>query len=85
MGLGPGAVLMTEIEIEYCVPCGFLERAEDLQHALLTTFGEQLDAVTLKTGDSGVFRVTVDGERIFEKGADSYDVDDIVRGVRERA
>jgi hypothetical protein len=27
---------MTTVEIEYCVPCGFLDRAETLQHALGT-------------------------------------------------
>ncbi|WP_336003224.1 SelT/SelW/SelH family protein [Halorientalis halophila] len=74
---------MTEVEIEYCVPCGFLDRAEDVQHVLLTTFGEQLDAVTLRTGSNGVFRVTVDGEQVYEKQADAFDVDEIVRRVRE--
>lgn len=52
---------MTSVEIEYCVPCGFLERAEDVQHALLTSFGERLDRVALVTGDHGVFEVRVDG------------------------
>ncbi|MFB6084571.1 MAG: SelT/SelW/SelH family protein [Halorientalis sp.] len=74
---------MPEVEIEYCVPCGFLDRAEDLQHVLLTTFGEQLDAVTLRTGANGVFRVTVDGERVYEKGEEAFDADEIVRRVRE--
>lgn len=75
---------MTEVEIEYCVPCGFLDRAEDVQHALLTTFGERLDAVTLRTGDEGVFRVTADGEPVFDKHEHEYDVDEIVRRVRDR-
>ena len=75
---------MTEIEIEYCEPCGFLERAEDVQHALLSTFGERLDAVTLRTGDKGVFRVTADGELVFDKDDEEYDVDEITRRVRER-
>jgi selenoprotein W-related protein len=74
---------MPDVEIEYCVPCGFLDRAEDVQHVLLTTFGEQLDAVTLRTGANGVFRVTVDGERVYDKQEDAFDVDEIVRRVRE--
>lgn len=74
---------MTNVEIEYCVPCGFLNRAEDVQHALLEQFGQQLEAVTLRTGDHGVFRVEVDGDVVFDKAEDTYDVDDIVRGVRE--
>lgn len=74
---------MTNVEIEYCVPCDFLNRAEDVQHALLEQFGQQLEAVTLRTGDHGVFRVEVDGDVVFDKAEDTYDVDDIVRGVRE--
>lgn len=75
---------MTSVEIEYCVPCGFLERAEDVQHALLSTFGERLEAVTLATGANGIFVVRVDDETVFEKSAETYDVDEIVRRVRDR-
>jgi selenoprotein W-related protein len=73
---------MATVEIEYCVPCGFLERAEDVQHALLTNFGAELDRVALVTGDDGVFTVHVDGETVFEKSEDEYDVDGITREVR---
>ncbi|RKD97545.1 selenoprotein W-related protein [Halopiger aswanensis] len=75
---------MPTVEIEYCVPCGFLSRAEDVQHALLSTFGEQLDAVTLATGADGVFVVRVDDTVIFDKSEDEYDVDEIVRRVRDQ-
>ena len=75
---------MATVEIEYCVPCGFLERAEDVQHALLTNFGAELDRVALVTGDHGVLEVRVDGEAVFEKGEDEYDVDGITREVRGR-
>ena len=75
---------MARVEIEYCVPCGFLERAEDVQHALLSTFGEQLEAVTLATGENGVFVVRVDDEVVYDKSEESFDVDEIVRRVRDR-
>ena len=75
---------MSTVEIDYCVPCGFLSRAEDVQHALLTNFGQDLEAVTLATGDDGVFVVRVDGEVVFDTHEDEYDVDEIVRTVRER-
>ena len=75
---------MTEVEIEYCVPCGFLNRAEDVQHVLLSSFGQNLDAVTLRTGDHGVFTVSVDGETVFDKSDDEYDVDEITRAVKNR-
>lgn len=75
---------MTAVEIEYCVPCGFLDRAETIQHALLSNFGQQLDRVALVTGEHGVLRVSVGGETVFDKEEDEYDVDEIVRAVRER-
>lgn len=73
---------MTTVEIEYCVPCGFLERAEAAQHALLSNFGEEIDELTLITGDHGIFEVRVDGDVIFEKGEDEFDVDRITRDAR---
>lgn len=77
---------MTEVDIEYCVPCGFLDHAETVQHALLTSLGEELDAVSLVTGEKGVFRVSVDGETVYDKDEDGdYDVDDLVATVRDRA
>ncbi|WP_132058645.1 SelT/SelW/SelH family protein [Halorussus amylolyticus] len=76
---------MTTIEIEYCVPCGMLDRAQDVQHALLSEYGEQLDSVALVTGDSGVFEVRADGEQVFDKDEDEFDVDAIVASVGEAA
>jgi len=77
---------MTDVTIEYCVPCGFLDRAEAIQHALLTSLGEDLDAVTLEPGEKGVFQVRVDGEQIYDKDADGdYDVDGLVAAVRDHA
>jgi len=74
---------MTSVEIEYCVPCGFLGRAETIQHALLEQFGDRLDRVTLVTGDRGVLTVAVDGDIVWDKADDAYDVDAITRRVRE--
>ena len=74
---------MTAVEIEYCVPCGFLERAEAVQHAILTSLGERIDRVALVTGDHGILEVRVDGTVVFEKETDEFDVDAIVRAVRD--
>ena len=76
---------MADVRIEYCVPCGFLDRAEEVQHALLTSLGEDLDSVALVTGEKGVFRVHVDGDTIYDKDEDGdYDVDGLVATVRDR-
>ncbi len=69
-----------QIEIEYCVPCGYLPRATDAQTALLEAYGNRLESVSLKTGRKGVFTFRANGEVIYAK-PDDYDVDAIVGRV----
>jgi len=73
---------MTTVEIEYCVPCGMLDRALTVQEAILRQFADHLDQASLVMGDHGIFVVRVDGETIFDKDEDGFDVDEIVRRVR---
>jgi selenoprotein W-related protein len=75
---------VTRVEIEYCVPCGHLDRAADLQRDLLALFGQRLETVSLRPGDGGVFVVRVDGEQVFDESTDAYDVEAITEAVRER-
>lgn len=74
---------MHTIRIEYCVPCGYRDRAIDVQRAILNGLEGDLDEVTLVMGSHGVFRVTVDGETVYDKDEQDYDIDDIVREVRD--
>lgn len=74
---------MSDVEIEYCVPCGFRERALDVQQAVLSAVEDELDTLELVMGDHGVFTVSVDGETVFDKEEDAFDVDAIARDVRE--
>lgn len=72
-----------KIEIEYCVPCGYLPRATEAQTRLLEEFGNRLESVALKTGRKGVFTFRADGEVIYEK-PDVFDIEKIVAEVRSR-
>jgi selenoprotein W-related protein len=74
---------MTTVEIEYCVPCGFRDRALDVQRAILTALERDIDEFRLVMGDHGVFQVHVDDTTIFDKDDDEFDVDAIVRAVRD--
>jgi len=59
------------IEIEYCIKCRFVLRATWMAQELLFTFGEDLQAVSLKPSDvGGIFRVTVDGELVWDREAE---------------
>jgi len=75
---------MTEVDIEYCHPCGHLERALDVQGAVLGRYGEALESARLVVGDGGVFRVSVDGEEIFDVDEEAYDREAIVERVGTR-
>ncbi len=73
---------MSTVELEYCVPCGFRDRALDLQRAILTSLERELSAFQLTMGDDGVFVVRVDGEVVYDKMEAEFDIDEIVRDVR---
>ncbi len=72
------------VEIEYCVPCGHLDRAQRAQHRLLDTYGNRLDAVTLRTGTGGVFIVRADGQQVWDAASDGYDLDAITAEIDRR-
>ncbi|MFC7073135.1 Rdx family protein [Halovenus rubra] len=73
---------MSNVEIEYCVPCGFKDRALDVQAAILNGVEAELTELSLVMGDHGVFTVSVDGTTVFDKEEDEFDVDEITRAVR---
>jgi len=73
---------VTTVDIEYCVPCGMADRALTVQEAIVRQFGDKLDRCSLVMGDHGIFVVRVDGELVYTKEDDAFDVDEIVRRVR---
>lgn len=75
---------MTEVEIEYCVPCGLLDNAQAVQKDLLEEFGQDLDGVKLVTGDGGVFKVRVEGDLVFDGQESTYDETAVREAVSER-
>lgn len=75
---------MTSVDIEYCVPCGHRQRALDVADHLLESFGQELVDVSLVTGDGGVFTVSVDGDLVFDKSEDPFDLDVITEAVAAR-
>ena len=55
------------VSIEYCVPCGYRERALGLAGEVLEAWAPVLVEVVLKTGSKGCFEVLLDGEQVFSK------------------
>jgi selenoprotein W-related protein len=56
----------TDVRIEYCVECLYLDRALEVAKAILTAYHAQIGAVRIVPGTRGVFRVTVDGQVLFQ-------------------
>jgi selenoprotein W-related protein len=76
---------MTDIEIEYCVPCGLLDNAIETQQSLLEEYGQDLDTVSLKRGYGGVFEVRVDGRLVYDKDEreEGYDLESVRSAIDE--
>lgn len=77
---------MARVAIEYCTQCRWLLRASWMAQELLSTFATDLDEVALRPGSGGIFRVTVDGEQIWERKTDGGfpDIAVLKQRVRDR-
>lgn len=72
------------VEIEYCVACGFLDRAIETQRELLQAYGHQLEGVFLRPGHNGVFAVCVDNELVLDAQQEGFDLDRVYKEIDER-
>ncbi|MFF2556188.1 SelT/SelW/SelH family protein [Nocardia sp. NPDC058058] len=77
---------MSRVAIEYCTQCRWLLRASWMAQELLTTFTTDLSEVALVPGEGGVFRITVDGEQLWDRKADGGfpDIAVLKQRVRDR-
>jgi len=66
---------MTEVNIEYCVPCGLRDHAVETQETLLDEFGQDLDGVRLQPGHGGVFKIQVDEDLVWDKDEHGGEID----------
>ncbi|HJL15442.1 MAG TPA: SelT/SelW/SelH family protein [Sandaracinaceae bacterium LLY-WYZ-13_1] len=73
------------LEIVYCPRCRWLPRAAWLAQELLFTFERGL-RVTLRPGDSGELRVSLDGEVLFDRRAEGRfpEPKELKRAIRDR-
>lgn len=83
--------IMTEtsgprIAITYCTQCRWLLRAAWLAQELLTTFATEVGEVALCPGTGGVFRISIDGDTVWDRKVDGGfpEVGHVKRLVRDR-
>jgi len=75
------------ITITYCIGCNWMLRAAWMAQELLSTFQDQLGAVSLVPGEvGGIFEITLDQELIWERKRDGGfpDVKELKTRVRDR-
>ena len=76
-----------QVSIEYCPRCGWLLRSAWLAQELLTSFEQDLGAVSLiPSPTSGQFRVCVDGAQVWCRAVDGGfpQAAELKRRVRDR-
>jgi len=62
--------LLPRIAIEYCTGCRWLLRAAWMAQELLTTFEKEVGEVALCPGSGGVFRISIDGQTLWDRKRD---------------
>jgi len=74
------------VTIEYCTQCRWLLRAAWMAQELLTTFEDEIGAVTLIPGTGGVFDVSVESETVWSRASEGRfpDIKELKQVVRDR-
>ena len=76
---------VSEIQIRYCRQCNWLLRASWMAQELLSSFGEDLQRVSLEPGSGGIFEIYAGGQLIWERKRDGGfpDIAELKRRVRD--
>lgn len=84
--MNEAATPLHRIQIHYCTQCRWLLRAAWMAQELLTTFEQDIAALTLVPGTGGIFEVDVDGVAVWSRVADGGfpDIAELKRRVRDR-
>jgi selenoprotein W-related protein len=75
------------IAIEYCPKCGWMLRAAYMAQELLTTFTDELHAVSLRPSDhAGAFVIYVEAEVLFDRKREGRfpEIKELKQLVRDR-
>ncbi|MCI0734636.1 MAG: SelT/SelW/SelH family protein [Methylococcaceae bacterium] len=74
------------VEIIYCSQCRWLLRAAWMAQELLSTFDQEITALTLKPGSGGIFEVRVDGELVWSRKTEGRfpEITELKQRVRDR-
>ena len=74
------------LTIQYCTQCNWLLRSAWMAQEVLSTFSEEVGALTLIPGTGGIFEIHIDDDLIWERKRDGGfpDVKALKKMVRDR-
>jgi selenoprotein W-related protein len=74
------------VEIIYCNQCRWLLRAAWMAQELLSTFDQEITALTLKPGSGGIFEIRVNGELVWSRKTEGRfpEITELKQRVRDR-
>ncbi|WP_228445462.1 SelT/SelW/SelH family protein [Thalassotalea sp. HSM 43] len=58
---------MNKVEITYCSQCRWLMRSTWMAQELLTTFDGDIDELTLRPGNGGIFEIVANGKLVWSR------------------
>ena len=61
---------MNKVTIRYCTGCKWLLRSAWMAQELLSTFEQEIDELTLKPGNSGIFEVWANDQLVWSRADD---------------
>ena len=61
---------MNKVTIRYCTGCKWLLRAAWMAQELLSTFEQEIDELTLKPDNGGIFEVWANDQRVWSRADD---------------
>ena len=61
---------MNQVTIRYCTGCKWLLRSAWMAQELLSTFEQEIDELTLKPGNGGIFEVWANDQRVWSRADD---------------
>ncbi|MGH8548329.1 MAG: SelT/SelW/SelH family protein [Methylococcales bacterium] len=74
------------VEIIYCSQCRWLLRAAWMAQELLSTFDQEITALTLKPGTGGIFEIRVNGHLVWSRKTEGRfpEITELKQLVRDR-
>lgn len=73
-----------DLTVDYCTECGYREEALETARFALEEFEAEIDSIRLVPSKGGIFRLSVDGEIIFDLEETDFSKDKIIEAIGER-